>query len=148
MTSFVVQGLIRFEWSQLGLMSSASADAPDPSCDFEQFLDVHGVAEEPCKNSSAAATKPEATGEICPSRSGEQISRRIRNGRIRRGNVRLLPRLVVKQEEQAEDMNGTDRSQQTSCLLVFGVPKGAADGEGAEQEIAEGCTGFKASEIW
>ena len=63
------------------------------------------------------------------------------------GDVGLLAGLVVQQEQQAEDVNHTDGGQQTCCLLILSGPQGAADGEGAVQQIAEGGAGLQSTEV-
>ena len=125
----------------------ASADAPDTSSDLEQFLHVNGVAEEPGENGTAATTQPEPTGEVSPTGAGEQVGGGILNRHICRGDVGLLAGLVVEQEQQAEDVHGADGSQQPSGLLVFRGTQGTTDGEGAVEQITEGCTGFQTPEV-
>ena len=125
----------------------ASADAPDTSRDLEQLLNVNGVAEEPGENGTAATTQPEPTGEVSPTGAGEQVGGGILNRHICRGDVGLLAGLVVEEEQQAEDVHGANGSEQSSGLLVLRGTQGAADGEGAVEQIAEGCTGFQTTEV-
>jgi len=109
---------------------------------------MNGVAKEPGKDRTAASTQPEATCEVCPAGAGEQIGGRVLHSYIRRRDVWLFAGLVVEQEQQAEDVDGTDGSQQSCGLLVFRGTQRAADGEGSVKQIAEGCTGFQAAEVW
>ena len=59
----------------------------------------------------------------------------------------MLSGLVVEQEQQAENVDSTNRSQQTGCLLIVSVTKRPADCEGAVKQITEGCAGLKSPEI-
>ena len=59
----------------------------------------------------------------------------------------MLAGLVVEQEQQAEDVHGADGSQQASGLLVLRGTQGTTDGEGAVEQITEGCTGFQTPEV-
>jgi hypothetical protein len=108
---------------------------------------VNRVAEEPGEHGAAATTQPETTGEIGPAGAGEQISRRILDGGVGGGDVGLLAGLVVEQEQQAEDVNRADGGQQTCGLLILSGTQGAADGEGAVQQIAEGGSSLQPTEV-
>ena len=56
-------------------------------------------------------------------------------------------RLVVEEKQQAEDVHGANGSQQASGLLILGGTQRPTDGEGAVEQIAEGGTGFQATEV-
>ena len=116
-------------------------------CDVEQILHVHSAAQEPGKHGAGAATQPETAGEICPACAGEEIGRWIADRGIRGGDVGLLAGLVVEQEQQGEDVNGSDRRQHTGCLLILRVAQWAADGERAVEQVTEGGTGLKTTEV-
>ena len=137
------------EW-HLGKVNGKSrlADAPDTGGDVEQILYVNRVAEEPGKDSSAASTEPESTGEICPTVTCEKIGWWIFYRYISGRNVWLLPWLVIKQEQQAENVNCPNRSKQASCLLVFGCTERTTDRERPEEQIAEGSPSLQSTEIW
>lgn len=85
-----------------------SAHAPDTGSDFDELLDVEGIAEQPGKNCTTAATKPEATGELRPTVAGEQIRGRIVDRDVGKGDMRLLSWLVIEKEEEGQEVNGTD----------------------------------------
>lgn len=85
-----------------------SAHAPDTGSYFDELLDVEGIAEQPGKNCTTAATKPEATGELRPTVAGEQIRGRIVDRDVGKGDMRLLSWLVIEKEEEGQEVNGTD----------------------------------------
>ena len=108
---------------------------------------MNRIAEEPGEHGAAATTQPETAGEIGPAGAGEQISRWILDGGVGGGDVGLLAGLVVQQQQQAEDVNRADGGQQTCGLLILSGPQGAADSEGAVQQIAEGSAGLQSTEV-
>ena len=59
----------------------------------------------------------------------------------------MLSGLVVEEKQQAEDVHGANGSQQASGLLILGGTQRPTDGEGAVEQIAEGGTGFQATEV-
>ena len=85
-----------------------SAHAPDTGSYFDELLDVEGIAEQPGKNCTTAATKPEATGELRPAVAGEEISGGIVDSDVSRGDMRLIPGLVIKQKKESQEVNSTD----------------------------------------
>ena len=109
---------------------------------------MNRVAKEPGKDRTAASTQPEATREVRPAGAGEKIGGRVLHSDIGGRDVWLFAGLVVEQEQQAENVYGTDGSQKPCGLLVLSGTQGAADGEGSVKQITEGCTGFQATEVW
>ena len=85
-----------------------SAHAPDTGSDFDELLNVEGIAEQPGKNCTTAATKPEATGELRPTVAGEQICGRTVDSDVGKRDMRLLSWLVIEKEEEGQEVNGTD----------------------------------------
>ena len=73
--------------------------------------------------------------------------RGILNRHISWGDVGLLSGLVVEEKQQAEDVHSANRSQQASGLLILGGTQRPTDGEGAVEQIAEGGSGFQATEV-
>ena len=128
-------------------MRLASADAPNATGEVQQGADVQGAAKEPSKDSAAAASEPEAAGEIRPTRTGEQIGGWVVDRDIRHRDVGLLTGLVVEQEQQREDVHGSDRSQQTSGCRKLAVAQGPADREGPVEQVAKGSTSLQAAEV-
>ena len=92
--------------------SQRSADAPDPTSDFHEVLNVKGVAQKPGKDGTAATAKPETTGEFRPTVPSEQIGRWIFDGDVRGGDMGLFAGLVVQEEQQSQKMHCTDGSEQ------------------------------------
>lgn len=125
-----------------------SGDAPDTGSDLEKILNVNCVAEEPGEYGATATSQPETTGEVGPTGSGEKVRRGKFDCGVSGRDMGLFPGLVVQQEQQAQDVNGTDGSKQSSCLLVLGCAQRAADGERPVQQVAEGSPRFQTSEIW
>ena len=85
-----------------------SAHAPDTGSYFDKLLNVQGVAEQPGEDCTSTATQPEATGELRPTVAGEKICRGIVDSDVGRGDMRLIPWLVIKKEEESQEVNGTD----------------------------------------
>ena len=108
---------------------------------------MNGVAEEPGKDGATATSQPETTGEVGPSGSGEEVRRGQSDCGVSGRDVGLFAGLVVQQEQEAEDVNGTNGSKQSSGLLIFGGAQGAANGERPVEQIAEGSASFQTSEI-
>ena len=108
---------------------------------------MNRAAQEPCKDGSTASAQPKTAGEVCPTRTGEQIRRGVVDCDVGGWNVGLFSGLVVQQEQQAEDVNSTNGGQQTGGLLILGGTQRATDGERAEEQITERCARFQATEV-
>ena len=126
----------------------ALANTPNASSDVEQVLNMNRAAQEPCKDGSTASAQPKTAGEVCPTRTGEQIRRGIVDCDVGGWNVGLFPGLVVEQEQQGEDMNGSNGRQDTGGVLEFRSPQRATDCEGAVEQVTKSSTCFEAAEIW
>ena len=108
---------------------------------------MNRAAQEPCKDGSTASTQPETTSEVCPASAGEQICRGVIDGDVGGWDVWLFPRLVVKQEQQREDMYGSNGRQHPGGVLEFGGPQWTTDCEGAVEQVTKSSTCFEAAEI-
>ena len=92
----------------LGERPCGSAHAPNTGSNFHKLLNVEGIAEQPGKDGTPTATQPEATGELRPAVAGEEISGGIVDGDVSRGDMRLIPGLVIKQKKESQEVNSTD----------------------------------------